>query len=167
MEIIDYFDKIRKLGFARRMGYVTAYLLSQVGLGYTCLLYEPQLFYGALSAIGMVFYKIFPILKYFSNPRAPLIVLDDVNVIFSDKKLKQRFFPIVSYLLNRMDYYSCNAIFMSSDLRCEEHLTNISEMRDRIRIFHIDEIKKKALLKESKVMSHMNTTRRSVDLKFS
>lgn len=74
----------------------------------------------------------------------PLVVLDDVNAIFDDLKLSDKFSSLIQNLLARLDETSCNSIFLSYDTRCCKQLRSIQGMSERIEVFHFGELEEES-----------------------
>ena len=115
----------------------------QIVFMWIAFLYPYNFQVAAALILGLINYSVFPVIKYAYRPRAPFIVLDDVNSIFIDKDLFNKFYPLINDLLTRMDNEICNAVFLISDSSCYEDFINIQGYSQRINLFHFDELKLK------------------------
>lgn len=76
----------------------------------------------------------------------PLIVLDDINAIFDDPRLNEKYSKLIRSLLFRMDGKSCNSIFLSSDSSSYTELISIQGMSKRIRLFYFGELEEASFI---------------------
>lgn len=148
--LINELYKYRELSLSKKIKYVFAYgliwifgpsaiiyaFVNSLALGYVGLL--------ALSNSLLMLYSYYywPIMKYVLSPKIPIIIIDDVNVVYDDKNL-ENYQGLIKGLIGLCLYENkARLLLISSDNSCKKNILEIKGMSSRLTAFTLPEVTK-------------------------